>query len=1111
MSDSQQLSDTKRALLELRLEQERARQAARNRIRRAARTGRLPLSFAQARLWFLDQWAPGQEVYNVAFGLRLRGDLDIPAMEGSLDELVARHEVLRTTFLSEGGVPYQVIHPPRQHRLVPRDLGELGEAEREAELLRLADQEARRPFDLAVGPMVRPSLIRMGENDHALLVCLHHIVSDGWSLGILLRELMALYAAFSQGRPSPLEPLEIQYADFAVWQQESLSGDTLDELKEYWAGQLDGMATLDLPTDRPRPANPSYAGDTARRVLSAHLQQRLRDLGKSERTSLFNVLLAGFQAVLHRYSGQDDIVVGSGYAGRSRAQLEPLVGFFVNMLVMRTSFSGDPTVRELVGRVREMSLDATTHQDMPFEKLVDELKPERDPSRNPLFQVSVTSQTGTNFKGGFVLPGLEIDLVPMGLGTSRFDLALSLNDTSGGVSCDFEYSTVLFDAARMERMLAHYERLLTAMVDNPDQRVSELAVLTDPELEALASWNLTEVPFPTAATITDQFEAQVAERPDAIAVSFEGRELTYRELDARANQLAHRLHRMGVGPEVLVGVCLQRSPEMIVSLLGVLKAGGAYVPLDWRFPVNRLAYLLDDTGAPVVITTSDLAGRLPQGKVPLVTLDREDLTREPSTAPERRHGPSSLAYAIYTSGSTGRPKGVLIEHRSVVQFAQSTRRLFEITPEDRFLQFASFTFDVSVFEIFTSLTSGCRLCLLSQDRLQDLDLLAEMMRSERVTVMDMAPAVMALLPGDVSPDLRILFVGGEAFSGDLTNRWNLPGRRFFNGYGPTETTVTVIAYECEYRPWRETPPIGKAMDNHQAYLVDRYGNAVPVGIPGEISVGGTGVARGYLGAPGLTADRFVPDRFGPHGARLYRSGDLGRYRADGEIEFLGRIDEQVKIRGLRVELEEVEAVLAGHPGVRQAAVAVWEPQAGDKRLVAYVSAANGDLSTGELREFLARELPDYMVPSMFVAMDALPLTASGKVNRRALPAPEIGRREDDPGFVAPRSATEELLAKQIFGSVLGLEQVGVQDSFFDLGGNSLQATQVVSRIRETFNADVNLRTLYSASSVESLAKLIQEAQDSADADDPLRQQLEDEIGNLSEEEARRLLEAAGQS
>jgi amino acid adenylation domain-containing protein len=1108
VSDPQNLSDIKRALLELRLEQERTRQAARHRIRPVDRTGRLPLSFAQQRLWFLDQWAPGQEVYNVAFGLRLRGHLDVAAMEAALDELVVRHEVLRTTFESEGGVPYQLIHAPRRHRLDARDLGSLTEAAREAELERLAEQEARRPFDLARESMFRPSLVRMGADDHVLFVCLHHIASDGWSIGILLGELMELYGAFSEGRPSPLEPLEIQYGDFAAWQQEWLSGDTMDELTRYWAKQLEGLATLDLPADRPRPANPTYEGATARRVLSGQLGRALRELARREQTSLFNVLLAGFQALLHRYTGQYDIVVGSGFAGRSRAQIEPLVGFFVNMLVMRTDLGGDPTVRELLRRVREMALDATTHQDMPFERLVDELKPERDPSRNPLFQVSVTMQTGTNIRGGFRLPGLEIDLVPMGLGTSRFDVALSLGEGDGGVVyCDFEYSTLLFDPSRMERMLAHYERLLAGMVADPDRRVSELPVLTDGEWAALRTWNRTEAPYPAELTIPDLFEAQVAARPHAVAVSFEGQELTYRELDRRANQLAHRLRRLGVGPDVIVGVCLARSLELVVSLLGVLKAGGAYVPLDHRYPTNRLAYLLDDTATPVVITTSELAGRLPQGRVPLVQLDREDLGREPDRPPERSIDPRGLAYTIYTSGSTGRPKGVLVEHRSVVQFAESTRRLFEITPADRFLQFAAFTFDVSVFEIFTSLTSGCRLCLMSQDRLLDLDRLAELIERERVTVMDMAPAVMALLDGSRFPDLRILFVGGEAFTGELTNRWNLGDRRFFNGYGPTETTVTVIAYECEHQAWRSTPPIGRAMANHQAHVVDRDGNAVPVGVPGEICIGGVGLARGYLGSPGLTADRFVPDRFGDAGGRLYRSGDLGVWRPDGQIEFLGRIDDQVKIRGLRVELEEIEAVIGAHPRVRQAAVAVHEPQPGNRRLVAYiVSEAGEPVSQGDLREHLAREVPDYMIPSTFVALDALPLTSSGKVNRRALPEPD-GRGLDSE-YVAPRTETEELLAKQIFGSVLGVEQVGVQDSFFDLGGNSLQATQVVSRIRETFNADVNLRTLYTASSVESLAKLIQEVQDGAEADDPLRQQLEDEIANLSDEEALRLLEAS---
>lgn len=861
----------------------------------------------------------------------------------------------------------------------------------------------------------------------------------------------------------------MQYADYAVWQRQWLETH-LDEQLDYWKAQLRNLSVVELPADWPRPAVQTFRGASTRRVLSPELLTRLNGVGQQEGVTLYMILLAAFQTLLHRETGLDTIAVGSAFANRTRHEVEALIGFFVSTLVMNTDFSGNPTLRELLQRVREVTLGAFAHQDTPFEKLVEALQPERDPSRTPLVQVALTLQNATVAKP--TLSNLQVEFVDLELAVSRFDLSLNVTETPAGLELAAEYSTDLFDEATIQRMMGHLEMILEAMATDLTVSVGEVPMLTPVEQAQVLEWNQTAVPY-RETCLTTLFAEQVAHTPDAVAVVFEERQFTYRELNQRTNQLARRLQALGVGPEVLVGISVERSLEMIVAVLGVLKAGSAYVPFDPTYPPERLTFMLEDTQVPVILTQPHLVDQVPAGVARVVLLDSEGTayTAESDADLPISTTPSNLAYVIYTSGSTGKPKGVLIEHRSAAQFIQSTQRIFGIDSEDRVLQFASLNFDVSVFEIFGALLSGATLVLARQDILLSPPDLTQLMQHHHVTITDIPPAVMALLDGSAVPDERIVFVGGEAFSGDLVNRWALPGRRFFNGYGPTEATVTMTLMECT-GTWTQSPPIGKPMANHQVYLLDRQRNLVPIGVPGELYVGGTGLARGYLNRPELTADKFVANPFGTPSTRLYRTGDLARYLPDGNIEFLGRLDDQVKLRGLRIELGEIEAVLTQHSAVRQATVMVRDDASGQKRMVAYIAADADAYSAAELKSHLGRQLPTYMIPAIFVRLDYLPLSPSGKVDRRVLPEPDMDRTIQEEVFVAPRTEIEELLANGVFGQVLGLDQIGVNDNFFALGGNSLQAVQLVSRLRDTTEVDLPVRRIFEVPTVAGMAEAI---------------------------------------
>jgi amino acid adenylation domain-containing protein len=1083
---SSNLSPAKRKLLSRLMQEEAARRkvgdAQAAPIPRAGRETPPPLSFTQQRLWFFDQLHPASSLYNIATAVRLTGDLDVGALERTLNEVVRRHEVLRTTFAAVDGHVSQIIASAAPARLPVTDISHLPPHEREGAARRLAEEEARRPFNLATGPLIRAGLVRLHPSEHVALFTMHHIVSDGWSMGVLVREVAALYGAFSRGEESPLEELPVQYADFAVWQRGWLQGEALERQLSYWKRQLAGIpAALELPGDRPRPPVQTHRGSHYTHVLPGELGEALAELGRGHGATLYMTLLAAFQTLLHRYSGQTDIAVGTDMANRTRPQLEPLIGFFVNLLVMRADLAGDPTFVELLGRVRETALAAHAHCDLPFETLVEALRPERRLSLTPLFQVLFVLQNQPNEEvqlGGLSGRPLDIDD-----GTAKFDISLIMHESPRGLVATWHYSTDLFDATTVERMAGHFRHLLEGVAADPRRRVSALPLLGPEERELmLVRWNDTRRDYPARHCIHDLFEAQVDRAPERVAVVCEREQLSYGELDARANQLARHLRELGVRPGQTVGVCMERSPEMVVSVLAVLKAGAAYVPMDPSYPLQRLAWMLGDCGVWLLLTQGRLADELPAGSVNVFCVDEE---WEPQVGRQSRGRLGRLAdeafpaYVIYTSGSTGRPKGILLRHQGLCNLIAASNELFDVREGGRVMQFSSVGFDVSVWETFMALTAGAALCLGGQNSTFSVEELRARLRGHEVSVALLSPSVLRLLPSEGLPALRTLIAVGEKCTAENVARW-APGRNFFNGYGPAEATVTVSAHLTgadEPRP--QGPPIGRPFPNTEFYILDRHLQPVPVGVAGELCVGGTQLALGYVNRPALTAERFVPHPFAREaGARLYRTGDTARYLADGNVEYVGRVDQQVKVRGFRVEPGEVEAVLARSGLVREAVVAVREDEPGDKRLIAYVVAAEGDDTAAgglqrRLREHLRERVPDYMVPSAFVTLDAMPLTPHGKVDRAVLPPP--GPLSTDAGteFVAPRTEAEKTVAAT-WQRVLRLESVGTNHNFFDLGGHSLLLAEVYTELRQAFERELTMLDLFRYTTVGSLAAYLAE-------------------------------------
>ncbi len=1044
-----------------------------------------PLSFTQQGLWFLYQLTPDNPFYNASCTITITGPLQKRVLEQSLSELVRRHQILRTRFELREEHPVQLIDPVRPIPLPVGDLTLLSSEVRAAEVQRLSLAEARRPFDLAHGSVLRVHLLRLATEKHLLLLSLHHIIADGWSLGVLFRELGALYTAFSDGRPSPLPELALQYTDFALWQRNWLTGAVLTERLTYWKERLADLPPLALPTDRPRLTAQTFAGASEPFSLSPEVTSRLNVLSQREGVTLFMTLQAGFSALLARYSGQDDFGVGTVIANRTRSELEPLIGFFANTLVLRVNLSGDPTVREYLHRIREVALKVYAHQDIPFELLVEELHPQRDLSQNPLIQVVLVLQNAPYEP--LEISGLKLHLSLTQNGTSKFDLLFSLWESAGGVSGMVEYNTDLFDASTIRRMVGHYRRILAAMATQPEQHLSMLPLLTEREQEQFHIWNRVERDCPLDMCLHELVEQQAEHVPDAVALVFEGKQCTYSELNTRANQLAHFLQQVGVGPDVPVGICLERSIELIIGVLGILKAGGAYAPLDPAYPQERLAFILADTRAPVLITQQSLAGRLPDGDSTVLFLDTawQTIVAQNSRRPASHLHGANLAYIIYTSGSTGTPKGIAMPHAALVNVFIWQQRSSQLSLGARTLQFASMNFDVAPQEIFCTLGFGQTLVLLSEGLRRDPVAMLTLVIDEAIERLFVPVVVLQQLAecavadgGQLPVSLREVVTAGEQLqiTAPVASFFeSVPICRLHNEYGPSECHA-VSSYMLTGTPqmWPPLPPIGCPIDNTKFYVLDKHLQLVPVGIPGELYIGGRGLARGYLARPDLTAERFVPHPFASSpGERLYRTGDLTRYLPDGNLQFLGRIDHQVKIRGYRIELGEIETILSRHPAVRTAVVLVRE-EAAAKYLVAYVTPS--EISTPpsgtELRQYLQRQVPEYMLPAHILVLDQLPLTRNGKLDRQALPLPEAfpGNTDVDSAAASP---LEEILAG-MWASLLGRSQVGRQDNFFELGGHSLLATRLVSRLRTSLQVALPLHTLFEHPTIAQLAPQLEQ-------------------------------------
>ncbi len=1041
----------------------------------------LPLSFAQQRLWFLDQLQPNSALYNIPMVLHFRGNLNQKALEQSLREICDRHEVLRTNFVTIDGQPTQIIQTTRETISVV-DLQDLPIQEQAEKTQQLKQKQATQPFDLAKESLIRITLVVLSETEHFLLVCMHHIISDGWSIEVFIHELTSLYNAYTQNHPANLAPLPIQYADFALWQKQWLQGDVLQSQLNYWQNQLaNAPSLLSLPTDHPRPAVQSFVGTQQEFSLSPKLSQALTELSRQQGVTLFMTLLAAFDALLYRYTGSSDILVGTPIANRNRGEIEGLIGFFVNTLVMRTDLSDNPSFSQLLTRVREVTMDAYAHQDLPFEMLVEALQPERDLSHTPLFQVAFVLQNTP--KSEIAMTGLTVTDLPPENTTAKFDLTLAMVSTDDGLKGVWEYNTDLFESSTIERLSGHFLNLLGGIAANPQARISQLPLLTESETnQLLIEWNNTQVDYPEYKCIHQLFEEQVKRTPDAVAVVCSQQQLTYNELNCRANQLAHYLRKLGVKADTLVGISLERSLEMIVGLLGILKAGGAYLPLDPDYPSERLQFAIADAQLSLLLTQEGLIDKLPEHQAPLILLDRftEEINQNSQDNLTGVVTANNLANLIYTSGSTGKPKGVMVEHRGLFNLAQAQIKTFNLQSNSRILQFASLNFDASIWEIIMAIGAGATLYLDTKDALMPGLPLMGRLKDYGITHITLPPSALAALPLEDIPELQTIIVAGEACSEELIKQW-ATGRNFFNAYGPTETSVCATVEKWTDETLKVT--IGRPIANTQVYILDSHLQPVPIGVPGELHIAGAGLAKGYLNRPELTQEKFIPNPFekdevipptplnkgGNEPSKLYKTGDLARYLPDGKIEYLGRIDNQVKLRGFRIELGEIEALLNQNEAVQSSCVIVREDNLGDKRLVAYVvPQPEINLTINEIRQFLRAKLPDYMVPTAFVLLDTFPLTPNGKIDRRALPVPDLQSQGE---YIAPRNPIEEKMA-QIWAEVLKLKRVSIEDNFFELGGHSLLATQVISRLQETFEIVLPLRYLFESPTIAQLSAVI---------------------------------------
>ncbi len=1064
----------------------------------------LPLSFAQQRLWFLAQLEPDSSFYNLSAAIRLQGQLNVEALQQSFNEIISRHEALRTNFQTTKGQAVAVISKAKPLTLQISDISKLSASQKEAEVRQQASQEAQKPFDLKGDLLLRVKLLYLGKEEHILLLTMHHIVFDGWSTDVLVQELATLYQAFCDGQPSPLPPLLIQYVDFAAWQRQWLQGEVLETQLSYWRKHLeDAPKVLELPTDHPRPAIQTFLGTTYSFELSKELSASLNKLSQQQGSTLFMTLLAAFQTLLWRYTGQEDIVIGSPIANRNRPEIEGLIGFFVNTLVLRTSLAGNPSFEELLKRVREVALGAYAHQDLPFELLVEQLQPQRDLSHTPLFQVMFVLQNAP--MSALELPGLTLTPIESDSGAAQFDLTLSMTESESGLVSSLEYNTDLFKSSSIQRMAAHLQTLLEAIVANPQQCLSQLPLLTESEKHQLLwEWNNTKVEYPQDQCIHQLFEAQVEHTPDAVAVVFEDQQLTYWELNARANQLAHYLRSLGVKPEVLVGICVERSLSMIIGLLAILKAGGAYVPLDPSYPQERLAYMLEDSQPSVLLTQQYLLENIPnhQAQVICIDSDWEKIATESTENPISNIKLDNLAYVIYTSGSTGKPKGAMNAHSGILNRLLWMQDTYQLTSKDAVLQKTPFSFDVSVWEFFWTLMTGARLVIAQPEGHKDTNYLVNLIAQQQITTLHFVPSMLQVFVEaeglEKCQSLVRVIASGEALLTQLQQRFfNRLDAQLHNLYGPTEAAVDVTFWQCEKDgvTHQNTVPIGQPIANIQIYLLDQYLNPVPVGVTGEVYIGGVGVGRGYLNRPELTAEKFIPNPFIQQTERLYKTGDKARYLANGEIKYIGRIDNQVKLRGFRIELGEIEAIISQYPAVRETVVGVREDSADSQRIVAYVVPQEEQtLTIPELRSFLESKLPSYMIPAAFVTLEALPLTPNGKVDRKALPAPDTARLQLETVYQPPQTEVEQKIANT-WQEVLNIENIGIYDNFFELGGHSLLLIQVHSKLQTIFPINLLILDLFRYPTISSLAEFLSRANNnepsSSDQTDTRNQQLTD--------------------
>ncbi|HKQ08678.1 MAG TPA: amino acid adenylation domain-containing protein [Blastocatellia bacterium] len=1035
----------------------------------------LPPSYAQQRMWLACQMDKTSSAYNIVKASRIRGRLNVEALERSLNEVIRRHEVLRTTFEEEDGQPMQIIREAAELRINVEPVSGSTLEERRKHAEAEANRESGRGFNLSKWPLLRVRLLRVEEDEHLLVVVLHHIIADGWSVGVMMRELDRLYGGYARGEAVRLAELEVQYADYAAWQREWLEGGEMARQLGYWREQLQGAPpALEMPTDYARPAQMGYRGRSEKVEVSEAAVEGLRRLGRQEGVTAFMEMLGGLAVLLWRQSGQGDIVIGTPIANRSRAEVEGVIGFFVNTLAVRVRVEGRESYRGLLKKVREAALGAYANQDVPFEKLVEELRPDRDSSRSPLFQVMFAVQNQPSDE--IQLQGLNLEALSSEYDTSKFDLTLTLTERGDVIRGAIRYNTDLFRADTIKRMARRFERLLDALVRCPDASLHELEMIGDEEAhQLLREWNDTRASYPASPLAHALFEREAAIAPDAIAVSDASGTLTYGELDRQANRLAHYLRERGIGPERVVGICMDRSQDLIISELAVLKAGGAYLPLDPAYPPDRIAYMLESSQAPLLLTRQALGLSLDGLAAEVIAVDsiRHDLAHRSSASPHVEIAPENLAYLIYTSGSTGRPKGVGVPHASLLNLIHWTRDTYQVTAADRATLLAGISFDAAVWETWPYLTAGASLHIPPEQNRSDVWGLIQWLGESSITRSFMATPMAELALAQPWPEtspLKSLFTGGEKL------HWPCGAQYPFqvgNHYGPTENTV--IATSSLITPdgrGLSAPPIGRPIGNTQVYVLDPTLRTVPVGTRGELYVGGLGLARGYIGQSDLTAERFIPNPCAEQaGERMYRTGDVARHLGEGDLEFWGRADEQIKIRGYRIEPGEIEAALLDYPDVRAAAVAVYEPPDGQKHLIAYMvcrEPADGDLRES-LKDHLRMRLPAYMVPAQFVFLDVLPLTPNGKLDKRRLPAPQLetGERAVD----VFQSPIEEQLAS-LWSEIMRLKRVGRHDNFFEIGGHSLAAMQLVAKVRERFSVELNIRHIFEAPTLCGLADLI---------------------------------------